>query len=175
MPDPRVDALTSLVARVEGAACWLAGVATRAALAGGGAGLVLWWFVAGGRLTDWWEGTATSVLVVVLCLAPALWLLNVRAALTELVELPDTLSGVATRRVGGLRAGEGVEAPDDGLLGAVRSVRSVVRDYGDVVGSWGTVAQLLAPTFWLLTLAALGAVPVVVLAAVVAALVGSAS
>lgn len=175
MPDPRVDALTQLVGRVEGAACWLARLATRAALVGGMAGLVLWWFVAGDRIPDWWQGTASSVLVLAVCGAPALWLLNVRSGLTDLVELPDRLSGVATRRAGAFRKGERIEAPDGGLLGAVRSVRSVVRDYGDVAGSWGTVAQLVAPSFWLLTVAALGAVPVVVLLAAVAALVNGSS
>ncbi len=165
MPDPRVDAVAQLVAHVEGAACRLARVATKATLAGGTTAIVLWWFAAGDRLTDWWQGTLASAVVLVLCVAPAIWLLHVRSALVELVELPETLSGVATRRAGRLRAGGRAEAPDGGLLGAVRSVRDVVRDYGDVVGSWGMVAQLLAPSFWLLTLAALAAVPVVVLLA----------
>lgn len=170
MPDARLESLTRLVARVEGAACWLARMAGRAALVGGGAGLVLWWFVAGDRLTDWWQGTASSLLVLAVCSAPALWLLNVRFALIGLVELPDTLGGVATRRASGWRARGPVERPDGGLLGAVRSVRAVVRDYGDVAGSWGTVAQLVVPSFWLLTLAALAAVPVVAVLAAVAAL-----
>ena len=173
MPDPRVDVLTQLVDRVEGTACWLARLATRAALAGGAAGLVFWWFAAGERLTDWGQGTVASVLVLAACVAPALWLLNVRTALMELVELPETLSGVAKRRTGGRRAGGRIEAPADGVLGAVRSVRAVVRDYGDVVGSWGTIAQLLAPSFWVFTLAALSAVPVVVVLAAVVALVSS--
>jgi hypothetical protein len=54
----------------------------------------------------------------------------------------------------------------------VRSVRGVLRDYGDVVGSWGTVAQLLAPSFWLLTLVALGAVPAFSVLAMAVALLG---
>ena len=173
MPDPRVQAVAQLVGRVEGAACWLARVATRTAVAGLAAGLALWWFTAGDRVTDWWQGSAASLLVLALCVAPAAWLLNVRIALVDLVELPDTLSGVATRRAGGLRRREPAEAPETGLLGAVRAVRGVVRDYGDVVGSWGTVAQLLAPAFWLLTLAAFASVPVVALLAAVAALVSS--
>ena len=173
MSDPRVEALAQLVARVEGAACWLARVAIRAALAGGTAGLVLWWFAAGERIADWWQGTASSLLVLALCLAPAAWLLNVRGGMVELVELPDTLGGVARRRAAGLRTRARAEAPQGGLLGAVRSVRGVLRDYGDVVGSWGTVAQLVSPSFWLLTLAAFAAVPVLAVVAAVAALVGS--
>ena len=173
MPDPRVEAVAQVVGRVEGAACWLARLATRAALAGAAAGLVLWWFAAGERITDWWEGTAWSLLVLLLCVAPAAWLLNVRTAMVELVELPETLTGVARRRSDGFRAGDRVEPPEGGLLGAVRSVRGVLRDYGDVVGSWGTVVQLVAPSFWFLTLAALAAVPVVAVLAAVAALVGS--
>lgn len=173
MPDPRLEALSRLVARVEGAACWLARLAGRGALVGGGAGLVLWWFLTGERITEWWQGTASSLLVLTVCLAPALWLLNVRFALVGLVELPDTLGGVATRRAGRWRAPGRVERPDGGVLGAVRSVRAVVRDYGDVTGSWGTVAQLMVPSFWLLTLAALAAVPVVAVLAAVAALARS--
>ena len=166
-----MEALARLVARVEGAACWLARLAGRGALVGGGAGLVLWWFLAGAWLTDGWQGTASSLLVLAVCVAPTLWLLNVRFSLVRLVELPDTLGGVATRRAGGLRARGRAERPDGGVLGAVRSVRAVVRDYGDVAGSWGTVAQLVVPSFWLLTLAALAAVPVVAVLAAVAALV----
>ncbi|MDQ4069412.1 MAG: hypothetical protein M3203_08080 [Actinomycetota bacterium] len=171
MPDPRVEAVTAAVARVEGVACWLSGVATRAALAGGVAGLVLWWFAAGERVSDWWQGTAVSVLVLALCLAPALWLVNVRAALIELIELPDRLRGVARRRAGLRPAPASGPKPPGGLLGAVRALRGVLRDYGDVVGSWGTVAQLVVPSFWLLTVAALAAVPVVALVAAVVALV----
>lgn len=170
MPDPRVEALASLVARVEGAACWLARTATKGAAAGALAGLGLWWSAAGDRLGDWWQGSAASVLVLALCLAPALWLLNVRMALVELVELPARLGGVATRRAGGLRRNDAVPAPAGGLLSTMRSVRDVVRDSGDVVGSWGTVAQLVAPTFWLLTLGAFASLPVVAVLAAVAVL-----
>ena len=84
--------------------------------------------------------------------------MHVRSALVELVELPDALSGVAARRAGGLRSRRPVEPPDGDLMAAVRSVRGVLRDYGDVVGSSGTVAQLVVPSFWLLTIAALVAV-----------------
>ncbi len=170
MPDPRVEAVTALVARVEGVACWLAGVAAKAALGGAVAGLVLWWFAAGERVTDWWQGTLASVLVLVLCLVPALWLFNVRTALIDLVELPERLRGVATRRA---RLGRVPPSskPAGGVLGAARSLRGVLRDYGDVVGSWGTVAQLVAPSFWLLTVAALAAVPVVALLAAALAMV----
>ncbi|MDQ3896353.1 MAG: hypothetical protein M3326_03710, partial [Actinomycetota bacterium] len=70
-----------------------------------------------------------------------------------------------------VRAGSRAAPPPGGVLAAVRSVRAVVRDYGDVVASWGMVAQLLAPSFWLLTLAALAAVPVLMVVAAVVALV----
>ena len=175
MPDPRTEAFAGLVSRVGGAACWLARLAARAALAGAAAGVVLWWFTVGERATDWWQGTAAAALVLILCLAPGLWLLNFRNGLVGLVELPDTLRGVAARRGGSIRAGARPPRPEGGLLGAIRSVRGFLRDYGDVAGSWGTVAQLLAPSFWVLTLAAFVAVPVVVVLAAVAGLVNAAS
>ena len=171
MPDPRLEALAGVVARVEGAACWLARLATKAALVGGGAGLLLWWVTAGDRVDEWWQGTVASVLVLVLCVAAPAWLLNVRSALHDLVELPGKLGGVTTRRVAELRGGARPERPDGGTLQAMRSVRGVLNDYGDVVGSWGTVAQLVVPSFWLLTAAALVAVPILVVLAAVAGLV----
>ncbi len=171
MSDPRLETVVAVVARVEVAACWLARLATRAAVGGGAAGLLLWWIAIGDRAGDWWEGTAASLLVLALCLAPAAWLMNVRFALVELVELPDKLSGVTKRRAAQVRAGTLLVRPDGSLLGTLRSVRAILRDYGDVVGSWGAVAQLLVPSFWLLTVAALVAVPVVVIVAAVAALV----
>ena len=171
MPDPRLEALAGMVARVEGAACWLARLATKAAIIGGGAGLLLWWVTAGEGLDEWWQGTVASLLVLLLCVAAPVWLLNVRSALHDLVELPDKLAGVTTRRVADLRGGGRPERPDGGTLQAMRSVRAVLSDYGDVVGSWGTVAQLVVPSFWLLTAAALVAVPILVVLAAVAGLV----
>lgn len=173
MPDPRVEALAGVVARVEGAACWLARLATKAAVIGGVAGVLLWWLIAGSRIDDWWQGTLGSALVLLLCVAAPAWLLNVRSALHDLVELPEKLAGVTTRRVAELRGGARPERPDGGTLQAMRSVRGVLSDYGDVVGSWGTVAQLLVPSFWVLTAAALVAVPVLVVLAAVAGLVDS--
>ncbi|MEA2715834.1 MAG: hypothetical protein QOI99_151 [Actinomycetota bacterium] len=169
-PDPRLERLTALVARVGGAARWLARLATRAAAVGGAGGLVLWWVTAGDRLGSWWQGTVGSLLVSAFCLAPAAWLVNVRFALLELVELPEKLGGVTTRVVN-LRPGAEVDRPDGGGVGAARSVWGTVRDYGDVVGAWGAVAQLVVPSFWLLTAAAFAAVPVVVAVALVAAAV----
>ena len=171
MPDPRLESLAGMVARVEGAACWLARLATRGAIVGGGAGAVLWWVTAGHRVDDWWQGTVGSVLVLLLCVAAPAWLVNVRSALHDLVKLPEKLAGVTTRRAAELRGGARPERPDGGTLQAMRSVRSVLSDYGDVVGSWGTIAQLLVPSFWLLTAAALLAVPVLVVLAAVAGLV----
>ena len=150
--------------------CWLARLATRAAVVGALAGALLWWVVAGDRVGDWWQGTAASLVVLALCLAAPLWLLNVRFALLDLVELPEKLRGVASRRGGQLRGRPAPERPAGGTLGTVRSIRDIVQDYGDVAGSWGTVAQLVVPAFWVLTLAALAAVPVLVLAALVAGL-----
>jgi hypothetical protein len=173
MPDPRLEALAGVVARVEGAACWLARQATRASALGGLAGIVLWWVVAGDRIDDWWQGTVASLLVAVVALAPAEWLFNVRSALIDLVALPETIGGVTGRRAGQLRRRGPIRRPDGGFLGAVRSVRGLVRDYGDVAGSWGTVAQLVVPSFWLLTVAAFAAVPVLALAAALATLVVS--
>lgn len=165
-----MQAVAGLVSRVEGAARWLAWFATRAAAVGAAAGSALWWFAAGERAGDWWQGTAGSVLVLALCLAPALWLVNVRMSLLGLLELPETLSGVAARRMGRTPADARPPAPAGGVFGAVRSIWGVVRDYGDVAGSWGAVAQVLAPPFWLLTVLALLAVPPVVVLALAAAL-----
>lgn len=171
MQDARLDALAGVVARAEGGACWLARLCTKAAAVGGAAGALLWWLAAGDRVDEWWRGTAGSLLVLGLCLLPAGWLLNVRFALLGLVELPAKLSGVATRRAGQLGQGRRPERPDGGALQAGRSVYGIVRDYGDVVGSWGTVAQLLVPWFWMATIVALAAVPVLVVAAAIAGLV----
>lgn len=176
MVDPRLETVARVVARVEGKARWLAGLATRAAIVGGAGAVVVWWVAAGGRATDWWQGTAASLLVLALLAAPAAWLVNVRFALLELVELPEKLAGVTTRRAAQLRrpVAPPVERPPAGALGAVGAVRSVwgvLRDYGDVIGAWGAVAQLVVPWFWMVTAAALLAVPVVVALAVVLGLV----
>ncbi len=172
MSDPGLERLAGLVARVEGAACWLARMATRAAIVGGVAGALLWWVAAGDRITTWWRGTGGSLLVLALCLAPAAWLVNLRMALLELVELPEKLGGVATRRVGRLRDRRpSPDRPEGGPLGAARSVWDAVRDYADVVGAWGTVAQMVVPWFWFVTAVAFAAVPVVVVVAGVALLV----
>jgi len=168
MPDPRVEALAGMVARVEGAACWLGRLALRAAVVGGIAGGLLWWVATGERVDEWWEGTASSLLVLALCLAPAAWLVNVRFAVVELVELPDRLGGVAGRRTAHLKGKPQPDRPDGGALGAARSIWGIVRDYGDVVGSWGTVAQLIAPPFWFLTAVSLVAVPILVVVAAAA-------
>ncbi|MEA2828293.1 MAG: hypothetical protein QOG43_2732 [Actinomycetota bacterium] len=177
MVDSRLETVARVVARVEGKARWLAGLATRAAVLGGAAAIVVWWVAAGSRLAHWWQGTAASLLVLALLAAPAAWLVNVRFALLELVELPQKLAGVTTRRAAQLRpglVGPPVDRPDGGplgALGAARSVWGVLRDYGDVVGAWGAVAQLVVPWFWLLTAAALVAVPVMVALAAVVGLV----
>ena len=166
--DPRLQTLAGVISRAGAKVCWLARLATRFAVVGAVAGGLLWWVLAGDRVDDWWEGTVGSLLVLVLCLAAPLWLLNVRFALLDLVELPEKLSGVASRRAGQLRGRPAPERPTGGALGAVRSIRDIVEDYGDVAGSWGTVAQLVVPAFWVLTLAALAVVPVLVVAAAIA-------
>lgn len=172
-PDQRVQAVAALVARVGGAARWLAWVATRAAWAGGAAGAALWWFTAGDRVGDWWRGTAGSLLVLALCLAPALWLVNVRMSLLGLLELPATLGDVAGRRLRRARRGSKPPAPDGGVVGTLQSTWRILQDYGDVAGSWGAVAQLVAPPFWLLTVLALLAVPLLVVLALVAVLLAA--
>ena len=171
MPDPRAEALAGMVARVETAARRLARVATRAAVAAGVAGLVLWAAVAGGRVGDWWRGTATSLLVLAACLAPAVWLVNVRYVLAELLKVPDRLGGLARWGAGDRRGRSPGEWPDRGLRHMVRAAQEIGRDASDILGSVGAVAQLVAPTFWFLTAAALAAVPVLALLAALAALV----
>ena len=172
--DPRIATLRAVVGRVEGAALGVIRLATVGAGLGGVAGLVLWWSAAGNRIDDGGEATVVSLLVLALCAAPAGWLLNVRFSLLALLELPEKLTGVTMRRGAQLLGAP----PNDvstggrstGRLAALRSLRGVLRDYGDVVGSWATVAQLLAPTFWVLTGLALLAVPVLVIGAAVAGL-----
>jgi hypothetical protein len=94
---------------------------------------------------------------------------NVRMSLLGLLELPETLGGVAARRIRRTRPGAKPPAPAGGAVGALRTTWGVVRDYGDVAGSWGAVAQVLAPPFWMLTAVALLAVPLVAVLALVAA------
>ena len=150
--------------RVARAACWLAKVATRAALVAAAAGAVVWWEAR----SDW---TVGAVVMAVLLALPAVWLLNVRVALVSFVGMPEKLGEIARRRGGQLR-GRPAERPKGGFLEAVRTVRDVVQDYGEVTGSWGLVVQLAAPTFWVFTALAFAAVPVLVIAAAIAAIVG---
>jgi hypothetical protein len=178
MPASRLEALARVVDRAKGVLCWLARFATRAAVVGGIAGFLLWWIEASGRVDEWWRGTVGSLLVLAVLLAPAAWLLYVRLALRELAELPEKLGGVALRRAGQLgqfgrvQPMEDVEPerPKGGLVAGVRSVKGIVGDYRDVVGSWGAVAQLLVPWFWFLSTAALAAVPILVLLVAVSGL-----
>ncbi len=177
--DPRLARVVGLVARVEGTAKGVARLATLAAIAGAVGGLVLWGTTTGHRVDDDQEGTVVALLVLVLCLAPAVWLVNVRFSLLALLELPGKLSGVTVKRGTQLLGAPRLDLPatgsvpvrKTGRLATIRSLRGVVRDYGDVVGSWATVAQLLAPTFWALTVLALLAVPVVIALAALAGLV----
>ena len=146
-------------------ACWLARVATRAAAVSGAAGAAVWWQVRP-------DSTIGAIAALVLLLLPAGWLLNVRFALVSFVDLPGKLGEIARRRGVQLRD-RPVERPKGGVLGAMRTVRDLVQDYGEVTGAWGVVAQMVAPTFWLLTGLAFIAVPVLVIAAVVTAIAGS--
>ncbi len=82
MPDPRVERVAALVGRVEGAACWMAGEATRAGLAGGLGGVVLWWFAAGERVGVWWQAAVVSVLVLLVG-----WMVFARLERTVLKEI----------------------------------------------------------------------------------------
>jgi len=196
--DSRLAALNSVMARVEAATRGLARLATVAAVAGGTAGLVLWWSTVGHGIGRHGHSAIAAVVVLGLCLVPAGWLLNVRMAMLALLGLPATMSGVVARRgaqlVGGRRGpeperppergpeperpaerGPGITAPivevRTGRLASVRTVRDAVRDYGDVTGSWARLGQLLTPTFWVLTGLAFLAVPVLVAVAAVAGLV----
>ncbi len=158
MPDAR-EQLASAITRVGGPLCWLARFVTSAAVCGSALGVLLWWIMAAERIGDWWIGTLEALILLALLLAPAAWLLNVRLALKSLVELPAKLQDVADRRGPQLRHLKG-QRPRGGAIAAMRSIRGVAADYGEVVGSWGVVAQLVTPSFWLLTSAALLSVPV---------------
>ncbi len=183
-PDPRLAKLSAVVVRVEGATRRLARLVTAAAVVGGASGLALWWATDGRRIHDLGQSTAASLVVLVLCLVPAAWLLNVRFSLLALLELPGKLGGVTMRRGPELvrrarrempaehRADGGPRLPP-GRLAAARALRGLVRDYGDVVGSWATVTQLVTPTFWALTALALLAVPILVAVAAVAGLLAA--
>jgi hypothetical protein len=146
--------------RVARAACWLAKTATRAAVVGAVGGGVLWW-----QLRP--QSTVAAVVGAVAVLVPSAWLLNVRTALVSFVEMPEKLGEIARRRGGQLR-GRPAERQKGGVLEAMRTVRAVVQDYGEVTGSWGLVVQLAAPTFWVFTGLAFLAVPVLVIVALVA-------
>jgi len=175
--DPGLVRLTALVARIDGATRALARLATVAAAADGVGGLVLWWSTSGRHIRGLGPGTAVSLVVLALCLVPAGWLLNVRLALLAVLKLPETLGGVTMRRgtqlVATARRSSGVAVPRARRLAAVSSLRSMVRDYGDIVGSWATVAQVVTPTFWALTALALLAVPVLLGVGAVAGLVAA--
>ncbi|CAA9214214.1 MAG: hypothetical protein AVDCRST_MAG50-356 [uncultured Acidimicrobiales bacterium] len=149
---PGPDGVARLLGRARMPARFLMVVATVAALAGGVGGLLLWAVLSAPRLFDWFEGTLTSVISLVLLLLPAGWLVFVRFTLAELVELPTKLGEVARRRGGQLRR---VPRPPEGPGGAARSVYRAARDYAEVTGGWGLVAQLATPWFWALTVAAL--------------------
>ncbi|MDQ6797924.1 MAG: hypothetical protein M3256_11420 [Actinomycetota bacterium] len=172
----------ALVARVDGTARWLARLATAAALVGGVAGLVLWWSASGRGVHHLGQEAVLSLLVLALCLVPAGWLLNVRFALLALLELPQKLGEVTMRHASQLLGPAGsvpernagsVPERGAGPLGALGSLRGMVRDYGDVVGSWATVSQLVTPGFWALTALALVAVPILVIVAAIAGLVAA--
>ncbi|MDQ6840178.1 MAG: hypothetical protein M3137_18065 [Actinomycetota bacterium] len=177
-PDTRLAKLGAVVVRVDGVTRSLARLATAAAAVGAAGGAVLWWSTAGRRVT------AASLVVLALCLVPTGWLLYVRLCLLALVKLPAKLGGVATRRGAGLMGTAPPEPSTErkadtdfqvspGRLARARTLRGLARDYGDVVGSWATVAQLVTPTFWALTALALLAVPILVAAAAVAGLVAA--
>jgi len=167
----------ALVARVDSTARWLARLVTVAALAGGVAGLVLWWSVSGRRTHHLGQDAAVSLVVLAICLVPAGWLLNVRLSLLALLKLPQKLGEVTMRRgtqlLGPPRTPGSVPERSAGRLAALGSLRLVVRDYGDVVGSWASVSQLVTPGFWALTAFALLAVPILVAVAAVAGLVAA--
>jgi hypothetical protein len=166
MSDDQPRRLAAAIERIAGPASWFVRVVTRAAGLALVPAVIVWWVGAADGLGDWWRGTLASILALVLLALPALWLVNVRLAVTSLLALPDALEDVATRRVGEVRS-RGIERPRGGLLGTMRTIRSVAQDYGTIVGGWGLVVQLVTPWFWLLTAVALAAVPVLWLAALV--------
>jgi len=169
--------ITAVVTRVERTTRRLSGLVTVVAVAGGLAGVLLWWSTSGSRIHHLDRRAAASLVVLGVCLVPSGWLLNVRFALLALLRLPATLGDVATRRgtqlVGATGRGPSVGEYQAGWLATVGSLRGAVRDYGDVVGSWATVAQLVTPTFWALTALALLAVPILVAVAAAATLVAA--
>lgn len=170
MSDPHVDRLAVLVAQVRGLALWFAALCTSVGLLAGACGLLLWGIVAAGRLGDGVGGTSGSLLVLLLLLAPGLWLLNVRVTLKSLVELPAKLGHVVTTRVIG--PGESRERrPEGGAMAAARSIRRAAQDYGEIIASRAVVAQIATPSFWVLTGLAYFCVPILVLVTLVAALV----
>ncbi len=183
-PNPRLDKLGAVAAQVDRATRRLARLATVAAVVGAVSGAVLWWSTAGRQISDLGHSTAAALVVLAVWLVPAGWLLYVRLCLLSLVKVPAKLGGVATRRGAELMGTAPPEASTEhradadlrmspGRLARARTLRRLARDYGDVVGSWATVVQLVTPTFWALTALALLAVPILVAAAAVAGLVAA--
>lgn len=172
MSDPHVDRLAALVVQVRSLALWFAGLCTSVGLVAGGLGLLLWGILAADRLGDGVGTTLGSLVVLLLLLAPALWLLNVRVTLRSLVELPAKLGHVVTTRVIG--PGESRERrPEGGAMAAARSIRGATQDYGELIASRALVAQIATPSFWMLTGLAFLSVPILVVVTLVAALVNA--
>lgn len=168
-PRERGERLAAAVNAIRVPVRWLARTATLLAMVAAVAAVVIWWIAAGQRTAAWWEGTVRSLLVLAVLLLPALWLVNLRMALLGVLELPSKLGDITRHRAPQLRRVR-VERPQGGMRGALRSVRGLVGDYGEVTGSWGLVMQLVTPWFWFLTVAAVVAAPLLALAAVVSGL-----
>lgn len=168
MTDPRQDRLADLILRVRGGVSWLARFATGMAVVGGLAGALLWAVITGG------SGGLGAIVLIVVLLAPAAWLLNVRFAFRALLGLPAKL-GTVGERLRSDRSGDAGrdERPTGSMVVVARSVHGAVREYDDLLGSWAAVAQMVSPWFWFLTVLACLAVPVLVVVSLIAALIAA--
>ena len=169
----RTARVETAIHRAARPARWLSRFLGRAAIAGVVAAAILWWFGFRDELSDGGTGVAESLVAAGLLLVPAVWLLNARAAFRNLAELPETATGLARRGADQLRrppapARAAPQPQGRSVPGAARSVFAAVREAGDLLAGRALVAQLAAVPFWLLTLFALLAVPVLALFALIA-------
>jgi hypothetical protein len=162
-----VDAIRRIApaARALATACRVAGVGAAVAA------LALWAATGVRLLTSWPWGTAGAIVLALVLAVPALWLLHAAATLRDLAALPAV---VTTRPdVTLVRRGELARLRHGGLRQLVRTVRTTVAEYGDLVGPWRAAVEVAAPWFWVWTGAAVVAGAVELLLVPVAALVAA--
>jgi hypothetical protein len=128
----------------------------------------LWAAIGVGVLLHWPWGTAAALVLLGCLAAPAAWLLHAGGALRDLSRLPATVTTrpeltIATKA-------ERARLRRGGLRQLVRTVRTTVGEYGDLVGPWRAAVEVATPWFWTWTAAAVAATAVELVLVPVAAL-----